>query len=1325
MASALAGKPAAFVNADVALGGDTVVGSFTVDGLTFAVTGESSVELVGIAPSVIPSEAAGVEGFDSDQASEAGVTNLTLPETVTYESADYTVTSIGAYAFYLSGLTSITLPASVSDVDDRAFRSSDVASVTLADENSSFSSYDGALYDATRSSLLLIPGGRQGAVRISDKAEEVDASAFSHCAGVDSISVDAGSAHLSSWEGLLYDADGTTLLRVPAGATEITIRDGCTTIAAGALEACASLTTINAPASVTSISPYLLEQEPETVMAPIAVAAVEGKNERGSTKEGESADATPQLTAMVALSTTDDDLPTVDPAVIAVSLPADVDPAPWLAVGFAVGSPQSEPEDGTGGGAGLLGASLESASSYAATAQTVYRRFDQSTVYFTSANASSWTKSAAKINKFITNSTKYDAYRFYNGWLYLRNPSNSTPTVYAQSNTGGRFSGLRVATSETGPFTEVPESANYTVITRTTYLWVITGYALTFNDEGGSGGPGTVSIANVGEPNPTKVATPSLSGWTFSGYTDDFSSMPILYYGSNGAATWQAASITADKTLHANWTKTVTFNANGGTQGSLKTLTALKGYPLGRTVNQVDSSNANYPIRSLFVNPIKVNSSWAPTRTGYTFAGFYDTSASSGGTQYIDASGNLKVPTCPSNMPATLYARWTPLKYTISYTLNGGSVSGNPTSYTPDTAAFTLKNPTRTGYTFTGWSGTGLTGSANKTVTIAKGSIGNRAYTANWTPNITLTWNSQGGSAVASTTQAYSASTKVKLPSNPTRTGYTFKGWFTAASGGTQVTANTALPSSNTTYHAQWTANSYTVEYWNKAGTVKLSSDTGFKYDTARNLAGKPSSGVNAGYTAVGWATAANQTKATYGFGSSQKNLVASGTKKLFLAETANTIRTTWHYNGGTIDGNAGSTYRDTVYASGKRLGDALDPDFWAEGRLARAGYHFAGWFTAASGGTQVSADTALPTSNATYYAHWVEQGPQVRFLAGSDIWRNIDRSLGGPEGIGSFASPYGGMTYTARLVFASGRVDAIGVSSYEPVREVTYHIGLNQSVSGVTSAWLVTGDAQGNKAGSWLSSSGASVAGKASADVYLNGYGASTITWDAQGGECSTTATPNIMPYDTAVSPEPKRAGFVFEGWYDGTGEDAKLACKAGQRTPQITADTTYYARWAPAIRADAPISATVRLDILGVEDQAMDEEEPGYLESRCGEPLKVAEVAFEKKPGATDLFGAHVTDIELQALPGKDASWATGSPAFSFALDATGEAATEDDAAKLAPLSMSGYEVRIPISYRFLIPDALLDEVLGAIDPATFEDKKTPVCSVTYTMALANPES
>ena len=209
---------------------------------------------------------------------------------------------------------------------------------------------------------------------------------------------------------------------------------------------------------------------------------------------------------------------------------------------------------------------------------------------------------------------------------------------------------------------------------------------------------------------------------------------------------------------------------------------------------------------------------------------------------------------------------------------------------------------------------------------------------------------------------------------------------------------------------------------------------------------------------------------------------------------------------------------------------------------------------------------------------------------------------------------------------------------------------------------------------------------------------------------------------------------GFVFTGWFDAEGNqawDAKGVCVEGRywNATGTTGEWIYagdvemQAHWTPAIRADAPISSTVRLDVLGAEDQVMDEEAPGYLGSRCGEPLKVAEVSFESKPGAAELFGAHVPDIELQALPGKDASWATGTPAFSFALDAAGDAATEDDASKLAPLSMSGYEVRIPISYRFLIPDALIDDVLGAIDPATFEDKKTPVCSVVYTVALQNP--
>ena len=73
--------------------------------------------------------------------------------------------------------------------------------------------------------------------------------------------------------------------------------------------------------------------------------------------------------------------------------------------------------------------------------------------------------------------------------------------------------------------------------------------------------------------------------------------------------------------------------------------------------------------------------------------------------------------------------------YTITYKLNGGSVSGtNPTQYSSNSDAFTLINPTRPYYVFAGWTGTGLS-SPTMTVTIPAGSTGNRTYTATWTQN--------------------------------------------------------------------------------------------------------------------------------------------------------------------------------------------------------------------------------------------------------------------------------------------------------------------------------------------------------------------------------------------------------------------------------------------------------------------------------------------------------------------------------------------------------------------------------------------------------------
>lgn len=150
----------------------------------------------------------------------------------------------------------------------------------------------------------------------------------------------------------------------------------------------------------------------------------------------------------------------------------------------------------------------------------------------------------------------------------------------------------------------------------------------------------------------------------------------------------------------------VSFSANG------KTAT---GMPPSQTVSH--GANATVPAST-------------PTATGYTFNGWYTTSACT--TPFDFANTAITQDT-------TIYAGWTPVSYTISYTLSGGTAS-NPTSYTIESNAITLNNPTRAGYTFTGWTGTGLS-AKTMTVTIPKGSTGNRSYTATWVVNSVQLWS--------------------------------------------------------------------------------------------------------------------------------------------------------------------------------------------------------------------------------------------------------------------------------------------------------------------------------------------------------------------------------------------------------------------------------------------------------------------------------------------------------------------------------------------------------------------------------------------------------
>ena len=294
--------------------------------------------------------------------------------------------------------------------------------------------------------------------------------------------------------------------------------------------------------------------------------------------------------------------------------------------------------------------------------------------------------------------------------------------------------------------------------------------------------------------------------------------------GNNVGLTYSSDGVSVVKSVSVSDPYTVKYNANGGT---------------GAPADQKKVQGIDLTL-----------SSTTPTRTGYTFNN-WNTKQDGSGQSYAKGATYTTDLWSP-----TLYAQWTIVNYTIGYTLNGGSVSGNPTSYNVETATFTLKNPTRTGYTFKGW--TGSNGSTPQmTVQIAKGSTGNKTYTANWTPeNYTISYTLNGGTVTGNPAN-YNIETATFTLKNPTRTGYTFKGW-TGSNGSTpQTTVQITKGSTgNKTYTANWTPITYTITYDYAKG--EGNNPATYNPDMATFDLAAP---TRLGYTFLGWTGSNGETK--------------------------------------------------------------------------------------------------------------------------------------------------------------------------------------------------------------------------------------------------------------------------------------------------------------------------------------------------------------------------------------------------------------------------------------------------------------------------------
>jgi len=178
----------------------------------------------------------------------------------------------------------------------------------------------------------------------------------------------------------------------------------------------------------------------------------------------------------------------------------------------------------------------------------------------------------------------------------------------------------------------------------------------------------------------------------------------------------------------------------------------------------------------------------------------------------------------PSNH--TLFAKWGDLPiYALTFDSRLGSSVSSKTVIKGYEYGF-LSSPTRTGYTFDGWwtgiNGTGTQVTANTIVT----ATASHTIYAKWLANYTITYDVQGGIACSPTTKTVVFSQAYGTLCTPTRTGFTFDGWYTGIGGtGSLITSNSTVNiTSNQTLYAKWLAN-YTVTY-NVQGGVACSPTT-------------------------------------------------------------------------------------------------------------------------------------------------------------------------------------------------------------------------------------------------------------------------------------------------------------------------------------------------------------------------------------------------------------------------------------------------------------------------------------------------------------------
>ena len=379
---------------------------------------------------------------------------------------------------------------------------------------------------------------------------------------------------------------------------------------------------------------------------------------------------------------------------------------------------------------------------------------------------------------------------------------------------------------------------------------------------------------------------------TGDGYTKVESATENLT-GSTGAET--AATAKVYEGFVAKTVEQQTINADGSTVVRINY--DRKTYNVNFNSNEGSSVESMTGIR----HGATITAPEAPTKTGYNFAGWYKN-------QSLSTAWNFATDTVTA--ATTLYAKWEGkdgTAYTVEYYQMNVDGNGYTKVETENKSGKTGTQTTVQAKEYEGFTAQTIT---QQTIKGDGTTVVEVKYERN---QYTLTFDADGGNGGTSTSVYYGAA--ITAPTNVTKTGYSFAGWGDVAA---------TMPAANTTYTAQWTANTYSVVFDKNApdgvsidGTMDSQS---FAYGTAQNLTANafilP---ANSGYTFLGWAKNAGANVADYADGAAVKNLTAdnNGTVTLYAVwKQGNAVTYTVNHYQMNVDGN-GYTLVDTQTPSG------------------------------------------------------------------------------------------------------------------------------------------------------------------------------------------------------------------------------------------------------------------------------------------------------------------------------------------------------------------------------------------------------------------------